>query len=423
MDAPPASPLPATSALPWQRAAAGAGLLAGSVPQPTIFARMSARAAQLGAMNLGQGFPDTDPPAAVADAAVRAIREGVNQYPPGPGAPALRAAIAEHQRRFYGLDVDPATEVLVTTGATEALASAILGLVRPGDEVLTLAPWYDAYGALIALAGGIHRTVAIRELGEEGGDGRARGVRLGVDLEELRCAFTDRTRLVIVNSPHNPTGIVLDPAVLSAIVEEATAHDALILTDEVYEHLVLEGAHVPVATLPRARERTITVSSAGKTFSVTGWKIGWACAPAPLIAAITGIKQWLTFTSGAPFQGAVAAGLALPDADYAEIREDLRARRDLLVAGLRGIGARVSVPDAGYFVLADLSPLGAQDAAELCERLPEEAGVVAIPVSAFLRPGEGDHLRSWVRFAFCKDRETLREAISRLEHWAQTQQG
>lgn len=193
MDAPPASPLPAPSALPWQRAAAGAGLLAGSVPQPTIFARMSARAAQLGAMNLGQGFPDTDPPAAVADAAVRAIREGVNQYPPGPGAPALRAAIAEHQRRFYGLDVDPATEVLVTTGATEALASAILGLVRPGDEVLTLAPWYDAYGALIALAGGIHRTVAIRELGEEGGDGRARGVRLGVDLEELRCAFTDRT--------------------------------------------------------------------------------------------------------------------------------------------------------------------------------------------------------------------------------------
>jgi N-succinyldiaminopimelate aminotransferase len=406
-------PAPSPPDGPWERAARAAGLLRDGRARPTVFAHMSALAASHGAMNLGQGFPDTDPPQIVAESAVEAIRAGANQYPPGAGIPALREAIAEHQERFYGLTWDPADEVLVTAGATEALAASLLALVRPGDEVVTLAPYYDAYAALIGLAGGVHRTVPIHRRRAEDGD-----LELTVDPRELRAAIGERTRVVLVNSPHNPTGLVLAPEALRAIVEAAAEHDAHIVTDEVYEHLVFEGSHVPVASLPGARERTISIGSAGKTLSVTGWKIGWVTAPAPLVQAVTAVKQWLTYASGTPLQGAVAAGLAMDDAAFTAIAEDLEELRDLLIGSLREIGLPLVVPQSGYFVLADLSVLGAQDAAELCERLPEEAGVAAIPVSAFLPEGEADEWRSWARFAFCKDRETLLEAGRRLTRWA-----
>ncbi|GAB2541767.1 aminotransferase class I/II-fold pyridoxal phosphate-dependent enzyme [Brachybacterium huguangmaarense] len=407
---------------PWQRAIAGPHLLsADGSARPTIFARMSARAAELGAMNLGQGFPDTDPPAAVAEAAIACIRDGVNQYPPGPGRLELREAIARHQARFHGLTIDPATEVLVTTGATEAIAASILALVEPSDEVVTLEPFYDSYAAMIALAGGVHRTVPL-DVTTGGDDGDGSDLTLAVDPAALRAAITDRTRIVLVNSPHNPTGLVLDADALQGIVDAAAEHDAVIVSDEVYEHLTFGAPHVPIASLPGARERTITIGSAGKTFSVTGWKIGWITAPAPLVTAVTGIKQWLTYVSGAPFQTAVAAGLDLPDAEYDAIAGDLRRRRDPLVEALRGIGARVAVPDAGYFVVADLAPLGEADAVALCERLPAEAGVVAIPVGAFCHPdadgGHASRFGSLVRFAFCKDDATMAEAARRLEAWA-----
>lgn len=413
---------------PWQDAARGANLwtptgpsdpehLLGGTVQPTIFARMSGIAQQLGAPNLGQGFPDTQPPDVVADAAVTAIREGHNQYPPGPGTPVLREAVAAHQQRFYGMDVDPASQVLVTTGATEAIAASILALVRPGDEVLTLEPFYDSYAATIALAGGVHRTVGLTT-----GVGQDGDLSLGVDPQQLRAAVTDRTRLILVNTPHNPTGLVLGTEALQTIVDTACAHDALIVSDEVYEHLTFDAPHVPIAALPGAAERTITIGSAGKTFSVTGWKIGWAIARHELITAVTAVKQWLTFTSGAPFQPAVAAGLGMDDAAYAAIAEDLRVRRDRLLTTLREVGLRVSVPEAGYFVVADAAPLGETDAAALCERLPEEAGVVAIPVSAFHLPATlaapDSPARSLVRFAFCKDDATLAEADRRLRDWA-----
>lgn len=420
---------------PWTRASRATGLLPDSTgahtprtARPTVFARMSALAAEHGAANLGQGFPDTDPPEIVAEAAIDAIRAGRNQYPPGAGEAVLREAVAEHQQRCYGLDWDPRSEVLVTTGATEALAATVLAVVEPGDEVITLEPFYDQYAALIALAGGVHRTVPLRIAPGADGD-----LVTTVDVAALRAAFGDRTRMVIVNSPHNPTGLVLDREVLAVIVEQAARHDALIVTDEVYEHLTYGPAHVPIATLPGARERTVSISSAGKTFSVTGWKIGWVTAQADLIAAITGVKQWLTYTSGAPFQPAVAAGLRMPAEVVAGIADDLRSRRDLLVQGLRSVGFTVSVPQAGYFVVADAAPLGEMDAEALCDRLPREAQVAAIPLSAFYRPaaspaevpglhphgsGPVPEAASLLRFAFCKDRATIEQAVERLGSWS-----
>jgi N-succinyldiaminopimelate aminotransferase len=366
---------------PWQSAARGANLLDatdGSV-QPTVFARMSALAAQLGAMNLGQGFPDTNPPEVVAEVAVTAIRAGVNQYPPGPGMPGLREAICAHQERHYGLTWDPASEVLVTTGATEAIAASVLALVGPGDEVLTLEPFYDSYAATIALAGGVHRTVPLTS--EIGADG---DLHLGVEPAAVRAAITDRTRVILLNTPHNPTGIVLGREVLRAVVAGAVEHDAIIVSDEVYEHLTFDVPHVPIATLPGAR---------------------------------IAVKQWLTYASGAPFQPAVAAGLGMSAEELRPIAEDLRARRDLLLPVLREVGFRVSVPDAGYFVVADAEPLGESDAKALSDRLAREAGVVAIPVSAFHRPESTDG-RSRLRFAFCKDDVTLETAAERLRVWA-----
>lgn len=419
---------------PWTRATAAAGLLKDGVARPTVFARMSARAAEHRALNLGQGFPDDSPPPEVAEAAVAAIREGRNQYPPGAGEAVLREAIAEHQAQWYGVSWDPATEVLVTTGATEALAATILALVEPGDEVITLEPFYDQYAAMIALAGGVHRTVPVTSRPAPGsGTGTASDTDsdsdsstapasgdlvLDVDEEALRAAFSERTRLVLVNTPHNPTGLMLWVGALQAIVDEAGRHDALIVTDEVYEHLTFGPAHLPITTLPGAQDRTISISSAGKTFSVTGWKIGWITARPELITAITGVKQWLTYSSGAPFQPAVAVGLAMPPSAFHDLAADLRERRDLLTDGLREIGFRVSVPDAGYFTVADAGPLGEPDADALAERLPAEAGVVAIPLSAFYRDGDAGEASAYLRMAFCKSRGTIERALEQLDAWA-----
>jgi N-succinyldiaminopimelate aminotransferase len=386
---------------PWLRTAAGAGLVGpdGSVGA-TIFAEMSALAASTGAINLGQGFPDSDGPPEVLEAARRAITDGVNQYPPGRGMPVLRDAIARHQQRFYGLAVDPETEVLVTAGATEALAATLLALVEPGDEIVTFEPYYDSYAAIAALAGARLVTVPLE------------WPAFAPDPDRIRAAFSPRTRIVLVNDPHNPTGSVLDRATRELIVELATRHDALIVTDEVYEHLRFGTAHEPIATLPGAAKRTITISSGGKTFSTTGWKIGWLHARADLVTAILSVKQFLTYVNGAPFQPAIAVGLDLPDAFYARVAADLGAGRDILVDGLRRAGLTVSVPEGSYFVVADAAPLGATDAATFCRDLAASAGVVGIPVSAFT--ATPDAFRGLVRFAFCKRPEVLREAVRRL---------
>ncbi|MBM7800809.1 N-succinyldiaminopimelate aminotransferase [Curtobacterium luteum] len=388
---------------PWLRAAEGAMLLGpDGVPAPTVFAEMSALAAATGAINLGQGFPDEDGPREVLEAAVQAIRDGANQYPPGRGIPDLRAAIAEHQARWYGLDVDPDREVLVTAGATEALAATLLALVEPGDEVITFEPFYDAYGALVRLAGGTHVTVPLT------------APDFLPDETTLRAAFSDRTRVVLVNTPHNPTGRVLPPEVLRTVVELAEQYDAVVVTDEVYEHLTFATPHVPIATLPGARDRTVTISSAGKTFSTTGWKIGWLTAPLALVDAITTVKQFLTFVNGSPFQPAVAAGLRLPTEVFTGIAATLAAKHELLADGLRRAGFDVMRPDGGYFVIADAAPLGFADAREFCLALPGRVGVVGVPVSAFVRPDHQSGYRSLVRFAFCKQRPVLEDAAARL---------
>ncbi|MDO9397931.1 MAG: pyridoxal phosphate-dependent aminotransferase [Herbiconiux sp.] len=394
---------PSTIAGSWQRTARGAGLLgADGRIASTIFAEMSALAQATGAINLGQGFPDEDGPAEVLDAARRAIAEGVNQYPPGTGMPVLRQAIAEHQSRFYGLRVDPDREVLVTAGATEALAATILALVDEGDEVVTLEPFYDAYGGLIALARGRHVTVPLRRPDFQ------------PDLDELRGAVTDRTRVILLNNPHNPTGSVLSREVLELVVELAHEHDAVIVTDEVYEHLTFDVPHIPVATLPGARERTVTISSAGKTFSTTGWKIGWLVSTPEIVTAVLAVKQFLTYVNGAPFQPAVAVGLGLPDAFFEGIAATLKAKRDLLSAGLVKAGFTVSQPQGTYFVVADAAPLGYADAATLCRELPGLAGVVGVPIRAFCHDDLGAEYASLVRFAFCKRTEVLERAAAQL---------
>ena len=387
----------------WQRTARGAGLLtADGRIASTIFAEMSGLAQATGAINLGQGFPDEDGPMEVLEAARRAIADGVNQYPPGTGLPVLRTAIAEHQKRFYGLTVDPDREVLVTAGATEALAATILALVDEGDEVVTLEPFYDAYGGVIALARGVHKTVPLRR------------PDFLPDHDELRAAVTDRTRLILINNPHNPTGTVLPIETLQLIVELANRHDALIVTDEVYEHLLFDEPHVPSATRPGGRERTITISSGGKTFNTTGWKIGWITAQPETIAAILAVKQFLTFVNGAPFQPAIAVGLGLPDSFFAGLASGLKAKRDLLSAGLVNAGFTVTQPRGGYFVVADAAPLGFDDAEEFCRTLPELAGVVGVPISAFVRRENRAGYASLVRFAYCKRESVLADAVGRL---------
>ncbi|MFD9307702.1 pyridoxal phosphate-dependent aminotransferase [Streptomyces sp. NPDC060048] len=367
----------------------------------TIFAEMSALAAATGSINLGQGFPDTDGPAEIAEAAVRAIHDGRgNQYPPGPGVPELRTAIADHQRRFYGLAYDPDTEVLVTAGATEAIAAALLALLEPGDEVIALEPFYDSYAACIAMAGAVRVPLTLR----------APDFRLDVDA--LRAAVTPRTRLLLLNTPHNPTGTVLTPAELAAIAELAVSRDLLVVTDEVYEHLVFEGAHTPLAGLPGMRERTITISSAGKTFSFTGWKVGWVTGTPELVTAVRSAKQFLTYVSSGPFQYAIAEALALPDAYFTSLRADLAAKRDLLSAGLTAAGFEVFRPQGTYFITTDITPLGETDGLAFCRALPERCGVVAIPNQVFYDDKSAGATQ--VRWAFCKRTAVLEEAVDRL---------
>ncbi|MFE0731738.1 pyridoxal phosphate-dependent aminotransferase [Streptomyces antibioticus] len=376
----------------------------------TIFAEMSALAASTGSINLGQGFPDTDGPEEIREAAVRALRDGRgNQYPPGPGVPELRTAIAGHQARRYGLTVDPDTEVLVTAGATEAIAATLLALLEPGDEVVALEPYYDSYAACIAMAGATRVPVTLRPDTERS--------RFRLDLDELRAAVTDRTRLLLINTPHNPTGTVLTRAELTAIAELAVERNLLVVTDEVYEHLVFDDAeHILLATLPGMRERTVTISSAGKTFSFTGWKVGWVTANGALISAVRTAKQYLTYVSAGPFQYAIAEALRLPDSYFESFRADLRRKRDLLGDGLRAAGFEVYQPQGTYFITTDITPFGEKDAYAFCRALPERCGVVAIPNSVFY--DDPDAGRSQVRFTFCKRDEILDEATSRLQRLA-----
>ena len=367
----------------------------------TIFAEMSATAVRTGSVNLGQGFPDTDGPPALLEAACAAIRSGANQYPPGRGTPELRHAIAAHQHRWYGLDVDPHSEVLVTVGATEAIAASILALCEADDEVVVLEPYYDSYAASIALAGAVRRTVPLRPPTFE------------LDVDALAAAFGPRTRIVLLNSPHNPTGRVLTATEMEAVAVLARRHDAIVVTDEVYEHLAYDGRrHLPMAALPRMAERTLTISSAGKTFSVTGWKIGWVTGPAELVAAVAAVKQFLTFVSGAPFQPAVAGALGGPVEGFAERSADMARRRDRLSDGLASAGFAVLPTEGGYFVLADAAPLGFDDGLTLCRQMPELVGVVAIPVRIFC--DDVGPVRSLVRFAFCKRDDVLFEGLRRL---------
>jgi N-succinyldiaminopimelate aminotransferase len=372
------------------------------VQQTTIFTTMTALAESTGAINLGQGFPDEDGPAVVVDAAVAALRAGENQYAPLPGIPALRAAVCAHQRRCYGIELDPETDVQITFGATEALAAALLALVSPGDDVAMLDPSYDSYAAVVSLAGGVPRPIRLSPP-----DWR-------VTPDAVAAAVSDRTRVLLVNSPHNPTGRVLSAEELDLLAAACREHDVIALTDEVYEHLVYDGEHIPIATRPGMASRTITVSSLGKTHSFTGWKIGWASGPADLVAAVRGVKQFLTFAGGTPLQHAAVTALGLVGDDLAV---SLAAKRDLLADGLAAAGFSV-LPTAGtYFLTADASPLGFEDAVALCERLPLDAGVVAIPTSAFTADPT-DRTRSLVRFAFCKRREVLEDAVERIGVWA-----
>lgn len=370
----------------------------------TIFAEMSALAVKTGAINLGQGFPDTDGPESVREAAVRALREGRgNQYPPGPGVPELRTAVADHQQRFYGLAFDPDREVLVTAGATEAIAATMLALLEPGDEVIAFEPYYDSYAACIAMAGGKRVPLTLR------------APDFRPDLDALRDAVTDRTRLLLLNSPHNPTGMVLTREELTAIAGLAVERDLLVVTDEVYEHLVFDAEHIPLISLPGMRDRTVSISSAGKTFSFTGWKVGWVTASAPLVAAIRTAKQFLTYVSSGPFQYAVAEALRLPGDYFTGFREDLRAKRDILADGLTAAGFEVFRPQGTYFITTDIAALGEKDGLAFCRSLPERCGVVAVPNVVFCDDPEAG--RSQVRWAFCKREEVLREAASRLQRW------
>jgi N-succinyldiaminopimelate aminotransferase len=369
---------------------------------PTIFNTMSALAVRTGSVNLGQGFPDEDGPAGMLEAAREAIAAGHNQYAPGTGVPALREAIARHQHRHYGIELDPDRQVTVTTGCTEAVAAALLGLVDPGDEVLVLEPYYDSYVAMIQMAGGGRRPVTLR----------APDFRL--DPDALRAAVTPRTRFVLLNTPHNPTGTVLAAEELTVVAEVAVEHDLVVITDEVYEHLVFDGReHRPIATLPGMSERTLTLSSAGKSYSVTGWKIGWATGPPELVDAVTAAKQWLSYSSGTPAQHAVAHALDHEPDFPARLATTLQDHRDLLCTGLAEAGLEPRLPEGTYFALTDVGHLGWADGMEFCQALPERAGVVAIPAQFF--HDDQDAGRHLVRWAFCKERGVIEDGLRRLQ--------
>jgi N-succinyldiaminopimelate aminotransferase len=367
----------------------------------TIFAEMSALAVRTGSVNLGQGFPDRSGPDSLIESAYDAMRAGRNQYPPGHGTPELVDAVIRHQQRHYGLEL-ARENVVVTTGATEAIAGALLGLVDPGDEVVVWEPYYDSYRAMIQFAGGVRRPVTLR----------APDYRL--DADELESAITDRTKLLLLNSPHNPTGHVFDREELEAVADVARRHDLVVVTDEVYEHLTFDDhQHVPLATLPGMFDRTVTISSSGKTFSFTGWKIGWATGPADLVAAVEGAKNWLSYSSGAPFQPAIAQALDQEEAFHVQLRADLQDKRDYLCDALSGLGLEVHVPQGTYFATTDVSSLGHADGKAFCAVMAERAKVVAIPNQVFYEDGstEGRHL---IRWAFCKEQDVLEEGIRRL---------
>jgi N-succinyldiaminopimelate aminotransferase len=377
----------------------------------TIFAEMSALAARIGAVNLGQGFPDEDGPPAMLKTAENAIAEGINQYPPGLGVAELRQAIAAQRMRHFGTEYDPETEVLVTVGATEAIAAAVIGLVEPGSEVLLIEPFYDSYSPVIAMAGCQRRAVPLIP------DGRG----FKIDVDGLRAALTPKTKALIVNSPHNPTGMVASDEELRGLARLAVDADLLVITDEVYEHLVYSDPpgrrHMPLANYPGMAERTITISSAAKMFNCTGWKIGWACGAPDLIAGVRAAKQYLSYVGGAPFQPAVAQALNTEEAWVAALRESLQGKRDKLANALTELGFGVHASSGTYFLCADPRPLGYHDSTRFCAELPERAGVAAIPMSAFC-DADADHAGEWnhlVRFAFCKRHETLDEAIRRLD--------
>ncbi len=361
---------------------------------------MTALAAVHGAINLGQGFPDTDGPDVLLEAAVEAIRGGANQYPPGRGVPELLRAIADHEERWWSQRYDPASEILVTAGATEAIAAAVLGLCQPGDEVLTFEPYYDSYAATIELAGARRRVVKLRRPG------------WAFDPDELAAAVTPSTKVVLLNSPHNPTGKVFSAAELELIARLCIEHDLVAVTDEVYEHLVFDGVHVPLASLPGMRERTLKISSAGKTFSATGWKIGWLLGPAGLVEAARSVKQFLTYASGTPFQFAVARALALDDAYFAASAGDLAERRDRFCDGVRQLGWELEKPQATYFAVVDIGQFGEHDGWSFCHDLVADPGVAAIPTEVFYDDREAG--RPLVRFAFCKQLGVLDEAVRRL---------
>jgi N-succinyldiaminopimelate aminotransferase len=366
----------------------------------TVFAEISSLAVATGAINMGQGFPDEDGPPEVLEAAVRAIRDGHNQYPPGSGVPELLEAVAAHQRRFYGLDYDPRRQILVTAGATEAIAATILALCESGDEVVTFEPYYDSYAATIALSGAERRVVPLRP------------PDWSFDPEGLARAITPRTRLILLNTPHNPTGRVFSEADLAIVADICVANDLIAVTDEVYEHLVFEGRHSTLAGFPGMRGRTLAISSAAKTFAVTGWKVGWICGPEELVTAVRTVKQFLTFASGTPFQLAVATGLGLGDDVYERVRDDLRIRRDRFCDGLEALGWTVHRPAGTYFATVDSRPLGFADGWEMCRLLPADRRVAAVPTEVFYDDkAAGRHL---VRFAFCKRLEVIDEALVRL---------
>ena len=376
----------------------------------SIFGEMTALAIATGSVNLGQGFPDYNGPDEVLRIAQQEIASGNNQYPPGRGLPDLRLAISEHQQRFWGLTYDPEQEILVTMGATEALAGALLGTLNPGDEVIVFEPLFDTYAGCIALAGA--RMVPITLRPSDSG-------RYEFDAEELRHAFSANTRAILLNSPHNPTGTVFNKAELDVIAREAISHDVFVISDEVYEHLIFDDAqHIPIATLPGMRERTITISSGGKSFNTTGWKIGWACAPAALVNATLMAKQLFTFAGGSPFQPAIAAGLRLPDAYFAELAGNLQSKRDLLSAALSAADLQPITPEGTYFITCDIRhrrPDG--DGMAFCRALPTECGIVAIPASVLYSPENEEEGRHLVRFAFCKQDATLHTASERLGNW------
>ena len=367
----------------------------------TIFAEMSALAVKTGAINLGQGFADTDGPREIAELAIAAIRDGHNQYPPGLGIKKLRDAISHHQMRFYGLEFDSETEVLVTAGATEAIAASLLAICEQGDEIITFEPYYDSYAASIALAGGVRRVITLNT------------PDYSFSIDDLEKLITAKTKAILLNSPHNPTGKVFTHNELSQIANLCIEHDLVAICDEVYEHLVFEGQHIPLIQYPGMRDRTIQISSAGKTFSFTGWKIGWVCAQPALLDTVRTAKQFLTYVNGAPFQHAIAEALNLPDLYFDNFLEDMRVKRDCLLQGLEKAGLTTFTPQGTYFVTADIESLGYEDGKQFCLDLPVQCGVVAVPNVVFY--DNKDLGSTLIRFAFCKRLDVLEEAVERLQ--------